>query len=53
MILLYLVLLVCNLFILKLRYIGGSFIDAFCDTNKMFLSILIVVTILGLLRGLA
>lgn len=47
----YLVILLLNLLTLKLRYIGGSFIDAFYDTNKLFLILLIISVVYGTLFG--
>ena len=47
----YFVILLLNLLTLKLRYIGGSFIDAFYDTNKLFLILLIISVVYGTLFG--
>lgn len=47
----YLVILLLNSLTLKLRYIGGSFIDAFYDTNKLFLILIVISMIYGILFG--
>ena len=47
----YLVILLLNLLTLNLRYIGGSFIDAFYDTNKLFFILLIITVVYGILFG--
>ena len=47
----YLVILLLNSLTLRLRYIGGSFIDAFYDTNKLFLIMIVISVIYGILFG--